>query len=39
LRNRLRDLVRVELLQTAATRTDLEDELRELRAAFAGVLR
>jgi RNA polymerase sigma-70 factor (ECF subfamily) len=38
MRHRLRDLVRVELLQTAATRNDLDAELRELRTAFARVM-
>jgi RNA polymerase sigma-70 factor (ECF subfamily) len=39
LRHRLRELVRAELMQTTAARADLDVELRELRAAFAGVFR
>jgi RNA polymerase sigma-70 factor (ECF subfamily) len=38
LRHRLRELVRAELAQTTAAREDLESELRDLRATFAGVI-
>lgn len=38
LRHRLRELVRAELAQTTATRTELETELRELRGTFASVI-
>ena len=38
LRHRLRELVRAELAQTIEAREDLETELRDLRATFAGVI-
>jgi hypothetical protein len=38
MRRRLRELVLEEITQTAADRTDLECELRELRGAFDAVL-
>jgi RNA polymerase sigma-70 factor (ECF subfamily) len=38
LRHRLRELVREELAQTTACKDDLDAELRELRATFAGVI-
>ncbi len=38
LRHRLRELVRAELAQTTNAREDLEMELRDLRATFAGVI-
>ena len=38
LRHRLRELVRAELAHTTAAHEDLEAELRDLRATFAGVI-
>ena len=38
LRNRLRELVRAELLQTTAGREDLQSEMRVLHATLAGVM-
>jgi RNA polymerase sigma-70 factor (ECF subfamily) len=38
MRHRLRELVRLELAQTTASRAEMETELRELRGTFASVM-